>query len=212
MSLQPDEYNSSSSYAPQVFPQLNSYSEHPQHAPQMSSGSNQYNMQFPYASSTREAESAWQQPQLPALVPSPATYDHPTLPSNPFNSSYMPAEHTAPVPSDVPARMSGAEISNVSDSDDSLDLFNVQDDDHQRATTTGTMTGHDNGHATHLQHQMTRLKCRLCPRGFVRDSYLVKHLEDVHLVWSPMCGSCGCKFSTRELLYVRFAPLDSGNA
>ena len=70
-------------------------------------------------------------------MPSIETPDHPTLQSNPPNSS-------------VPAGMSGPEISNVYNSDHSLGAFNVQDHEHQRAT----MTGHNNEHTTHLQQQI----------------------------------------------------------
>ena len=273
MASQSNEDNRGSSYTPQVFPQLNSYSEHAQHAPQMSSQSNQYHGHLPYAPSTREAESAWQRPQLPAFMPFLATYGHPTLPSNPFNSSYMHAEHTASASSNVLARMMGPETPNVYDSDHSLGLFDIQDHDRQRATMTGTMTGHDNGHATHLQQHMQgnpqsvphserrvmchecgvsvrekdlelhqkihpelrcrgcykicysshdlnehkctrgmRFKCDLCLRRFGSDLNLALHLESVHGVPISMCGSCGWKFSTRELLKVRFPPVDPGYA
>ena len=220
---QPSDDDDSNSYSPQSNP----YLEHPQHAPQMSSQSNQYNGHLPYGPSTRKAESAWQQPQSSALAPSLATYDHPTLPSNSFNSSYMHAEQTASAPSDVLARMSGPQISNVHDSDYSWGLFNIQDHDHQRPTMTDTMTGHYNGHATPLQQQyhydehatllqqqyelqllqckVNDYRCDLCPRRFKDDHGLIEHQEIDHLVGPKMCGSCGYKFSRRDHLEVRFS-------
>ena len=261
MSSRSNQYNGGFSYAPQAFPPPNPYHENPQYAPQLSSGPNQYNGHFPnngqspYAPSTREAESAWWQPPLPAVMPSVATPDHPILQSNPPNSS-------------VPAPMSGPEISNVYNSDHSLGAFNVQGHEHQRAT----MTGHNDEYAAHLQQQIRgdpqflphsegwlacvvcgmlieeehlqlhrsthrclrcskcykwfesrpglwwhqcegkRFTCDRCPRSFLLDFDLAAHRERVHRVPASRCRFCPFIFSTRELLNVRYPPIDSGNA
>ena len=185
---QSNEYNGSPSRAPQVFPQRNSFNEHPQHCRRISriwSWLNQCDGHLPYAPSTREAEPTWQQPR--SLPPNTyqATFAPPTLPLTQLNIPYRNAEHTAPAPSNVPARHPSGSSG-------------IQDQEHRLATTTGTMNS--NGHATHLQqqiyehaqsipHSKTRLnfKCLVCGIFMEEEEHLALHHKLEHRL---RCGKC----------------------
>ena len=183
----------------------NGFSSHSTYAPQESTQSDRYNDRSIYGPSTGNPPYTRPEPWLSRTTAYPTTFAPPTSSSNGFSShsTYAPQESTQSdryndrsiyAPWTAHSTYAAPETSLLPPT--SADLvssapLSPRDHSLQRATMAGTMTGHNGGHATHVQQQMDRdlqsipdtgssFKCDQCTNDFIRINELHSHYYQKH--------------------------------